>query len=227
VRFITHVLHNFSPTVRSIWRQGINFEITENGKTCKVLVQHDFADLEMQAGNVLIGSKYRTAETNELTVEVQCLEGQLVYDVFVSLLESIVTITGEWKCSQYQMLWSDRAICKSMPTEIPITTLEECFQNDQAPPAPRNFIMACTIPDYTGRRVQYNQIQKVKNIGVGGFAQVFLGSIDGEEMVAVKELFFQSKENNYLTKLKFRHKLMLQSSLCHPSIVAIHGAILK
>jgi len=44
---------------------GIIFETLEAGKTAKVLVEHDFADLEMQGGNVFHGSCWRwTADHN-------------------------------------------------------------------------------------------------------------------------------------------------------------------
>jgi len=80
---------------------------------------------------------------------------------------------------------------------------------------------------YCGDKIESNEIEVEKEIGCGGFAQVYLGNWRGMK-VAVKELKLRSDTEESLKMFaEFRREVLLLSYLKHPNIVGLKGVIMK
>eukprot|EP01124_Arcella_intermedia_P010567 TRINITY_DN17088_c0_g1_i1.p1 TRINITY_DN17088_c0_g1~~TRINITY_DN17088_c0_g1_i1.p1 ORF type:complete len:1967 (-),score=438.86 TRINITY_DN17088_c0_g1_i1:33-5933(-) len=228
-RFITRVLHQLSPSVLNLWRQGVVLEANEEGKKVKVLLEHDFYDLGMQGSSVFNDSVYDfigEGSKNQIGIEMMADDLEFCCEIFFNILQCMITVISDTKFeNKFEMIWYSTT--SHLPENVPIDTISQAYEINSRKDLPSELTWESTIPEivipaFKGKRYPKEQIKFISELGSGGFARVFLAEVESKK-VAVKELHALSDESPLISRLKFIHELVIQSSLNHPNIVAVEG----
>uniref|UniRef100_A0A6B2L067 Protein kinase domain-containing protein n=1 Tax=Arcella intermedia TaxID=1963864 RepID=A0A6B2L067_9EUKA len=222
-RFITVVLQIMSPSVLALWRQGFIFEVNEDTKTVKVLVENNFFDLGVEGFN---NSTTSNGEgTYQIRLELISTDKAYCCDCFCRILDIMLTVAADWKKQNCTMFWESSMEPLSYP--IGIDNLQRMYENNVVVvEMPGDFALDTAIPEfvipsYKGNRYLQKEVTiSGEVLGSGAFARVNVGTVGGKK-VAVKEMFMC--EDPALIRCRFLYEVMMQSRLSHPNIVAIEG----
>uniref|UniRef100_A0A6B2KX09 non-specific serine/threonine protein kinase n=1 Tax=Arcella intermedia TaxID=1963864 RepID=A0A6B2KX09_9EUKA len=224
-RLMTAVLQLLSPSVVTLWRRGIVFELKRANRVVSGLLENNFYDflVAKESNNStnlfeFIGEKME----NLITLELISGDLDLLCETFYWILELIITVSSDWN-QKFTMYWHP-----SDTSPVSIEEMKKLNLNQANKDLPGKIDWGTAIPEvvlptYQGKRYLPDDIKTTEEIARGAYGIVFLGIVEYKQ-VAIKEIFLNDEtEQEILIRLKLINEIVLHSRLKHPNIVNLEG----
>jgi len=162
------------------------------------------------------------------------------------LVQNIDTLVLDWLRVKFEVTVPCVHCVKEQspdPYQFPLTLIEQAVSTNQSYVKCRGLkdvLVSALAPDvalseFKGARVDYSDVQIIKQIGEGGFAKVYKAIWNGE-VIALKQLTidmsttveslgfeFEEAINPLDVFKEFRAEVLLMSDMVHPNIMAVKG----
>eukprot|EP01127_Copromyxa_protea_P009760 TRINITY_DN231_c0_g1_i2.p1 TRINITY_DN231_c0_g1~~TRINITY_DN231_c0_g1_i2.p1 ORF type:complete len:2533 (-),score=509.78 TRINITY_DN231_c0_g1_i2:1516-9114(-) len=176
-----------------------------------------------------------TKEQNEIILKVRGLERTWVERLFCSVVEAINNLLAKWKQLKVEMM-SPCSECaknkRTTPTVFQLQEIEQLFMNKKSTATCSQCEGEVEIKDIApdmqmtylkGRQVPYSEFKMDKELGVGGFAIVYLGEFE-EKKVAIKvlkSLDAGNEEGMSHAFYEFRKEIFVMSNFDCPYLIGL------